>query len=139
MLGGTSRPKALDVEGATAVTPTTSSRASWAFRLPPAGQGGGGGSSPVSMWLNSAETEAPLHRIFNGDTFVLEDKMTGAVIGVMPAIPGRSPRRSLHPLVRLFRDPRSANVLPSRSAPSAQGASVEEPGRVRIATPNSRR
>ena len=113
------------------------------FRAYPDGAGKGGASTPVSMWLNSAETEAPLHRIFNGDTFFLEAfleaKMTGTVIGEMPAIPGRSPRRSLHPLVRLFPDPASAKSRRLGPPHPAQGASVDEPGRIRIATPNSRR
>jgi steroid delta-isomerase-like uncharacterized protein len=35
------------------------------------------------------ETERSLHRFFDGDTMVLEQNMTGTVIGAMLGIPGR--------------------------------------------------
>lgn len=38
------------------------------------------------------ETEEPLHRFFDGDTMVLEQNMTGTVIGEMLGIPGKSRR-----------------------------------------------
>jgi steroid delta-isomerase-like uncharacterized protein len=38
------------------------------------------------------ENEEPLHRYFDGDTMVLEQKMTGTVIGEMLGIPGNNRR-----------------------------------------------
>jgi hypothetical protein len=38
------------------------------------------------------ETEEPLHRFFDGDPMVLEQNMTGTVIGDMLGIPGTSRR-----------------------------------------------
>jgi steroid delta-isomerase-like uncharacterized protein len=51
------------------------------------------------------ETEEPLHRFFDGDTMILEQNMTGTVIGDMLGIPGNGRRitfRILH--VFDFRD-----------------------------------
>jgi steroid delta-isomerase-like uncharacterized protein len=40
------------------------------------------------------ETEEPINRFFDGDTMVLEQTMTGAVIGEMLGIPGNGKRVS---------------------------------------------
>jgi steroid delta-isomerase-like uncharacterized protein len=51
------------------------------------------------------ETEEPLHRFFDGDTMILEQTMTGTVIGEMLGIPGNGRRVSFGILhVFAFRD-----------------------------------
>lgn len=51
------------------------------------------------------ETEKPLHRFFDGDTMVLEQSMTGTVIGEMLGLPGRGRRVTFGILhVFAFRD-----------------------------------
>jgi SnoaL-like polyketide cyclase len=51
------------------------------------------------------ETEKPLHRFFDGDTMVLEQSMTGTVIGEMLGLAGRGRRVTFGILhVFAFRD-----------------------------------
>jgi hypothetical protein len=94
------------------------SRAQWPFthlrhrarrrRIPglaSLGEGGRAGLRPLPHANFRTETEEPLHRFFDGDTMVLEQNMTGTVIGEMLGIPGKSRRVTFGILhVFAFRD-----------------------------------
>ena len=111
----------------------------------------GRGSSPASLSPGSrAETKMPLHRFFAGDTMVLEQNMTGSVLGELLGIPGR--RRATFGTLCVRHPRRPLRRAPVRidSAHSSLGSCSlswspwahtgdEEPGRIRIAPPNSRR
>jgi hypothetical protein len=64
----------------------------WVFRAHPLGQGEAREFYRFLTVNFRTETEKPLHRFFDGDTMVLEQSMTGTVIGEMLGLPGRGRR-----------------------------------------------
>lgn len=82
-----------DVDGAVAVY--TEDIEHDAVGMPGSPRRGKGAAREFYEYLTAnvrTEGEEPLHRFFDGDTMVLEQKMTGTVIGEMLGIPGRGRR-----------------------------------------------
>ena len=85
------------------------------------------------------EEEQPLNRFFDGDTMILEQNMTGTVIGEMLGIPGQGRRvtfRILH--VFGFREgliaaSRSGSTAPRLSLNSPRRKASEQPGDLGVA------
>jgi steroid delta-isomerase-like uncharacterized protein len=95
-----------DVDGAVAVY--TDDIVHDAVGFPGSPRSGKEGAREFYRFLTAnfrTETEKPLHRFFDGDTMVLEQNMTGTVIGKMLGIPGRGRRVTFGTLhVFAFRD-----------------------------------
>ena len=95
-----------DVEGAVAVY--TDDIVHDAVGFPGSPRTGKDGARDFYGYLTAnfrTEEEEPLHRFFDGDTMILEQNMTGTVIGELLGIPGNGRRvtfRILH--VFAFRD-----------------------------------
>jgi steroid delta-isomerase-like uncharacterized protein len=95
-----------DVEGAVAVY--TDDIVHDAVGFPGSPRTGKEGARDFYRFLTAnfrTETEEPTNRFFDGDTMILEQTMTGAVIGEMLGIPGNGARVSFGILhVFAFRD-----------------------------------
>jgi hypothetical protein len=105
---GTSRPQEpVTPRARWPSTPATSSTPPWGFRVHPARAKEGAREFYRFLTANfRTETEEPLQLFFDGDTMVLEQTMTGTVIGEMLGTPRRGRCHVRHsPRVRLPRRP----------------------------------